>query len=89
MRRDARAALESAGVEFDAEPGEGMFLWGRVPESAPVDELVRRARERRILLARGPLFSPEQGCTQWLRFNVAHSTSAPLVQFLRESLRAA
>ena len=89
MRRDARAALESAGVEFDAEPGEGMFLWGRVPESAPVDELVRRARERRILLARGPLFSPEQGCAQWLRFNVAHSTSAPLVQFLRESLRAA
>jgi DNA-binding transcriptional MocR family regulator len=89
MRRDARAALESAGVEFDAEPGEGMFLWGRVPESAPVDELVRRARERRILLARGPLFSPEQSCTQWLRFNVAHSTSAPLVQFLRESLRAA
>jgi DNA-binding transcriptional MocR family regulator len=89
MRRDARAALESAGVEFAAEPGEGMFLWGRVPEGARVDELVRRARERRILLARGALFSPDQGCTQWLRFNVAHSTSAPLVQFLRESLRAA
>jgi len=89
MRRDARAALESAGVEFAAELGEGMFLWGRVPEGAPVDELVRRARERRILLARGALFSPQQGCTQYLRFNVAHSTSAPLVQFLRESLQAA
>jgi len=50
---------------------------------------VRRARERRILLARGALFSPQQGCTQYLRFNVAHSTSAPLVQFLRESLQAA
>jgi DNA-binding transcriptional MocR family regulator len=89
MRRDARAALESAGVEFAAEPGEGMFLWGRVPETARVDELVQRARERRILLARGALFSPDQGCTQWLRFNVAHCTSAPLVQFLRESLLAA
>jgi len=89
MRRDARAALESAGIEFDAEPGEGMFLWGRVPEAACVDELVRRARDKRILLARGTLFSPDQGCNQWLRFNVAHSTSAPLVQFLRESLRAA
>jgi DNA-binding transcriptional MocR family regulator len=89
MRRDARAALESAGVEFAPEPGEGMFLWGRVPEGAPVDELVRRARERRILLARGALFSPEQRCTQCLRFNVAHSTSAPLVRFLRESLQAA
>jgi DNA-binding transcriptional MocR family regulator len=89
MRRDARVALESAGVEFAADPGEGMFLWGRVPEAAPVDELVRRARERSILLARGSLFSPEEGCKQWLRFNVAHSTSAPLVRFLRESLRAA
>ena len=78
MRRDARIALESAGVEFAAEPGEGMFLWGRVPDAAPVDEL-----------ARGSLFSPGEGCRQWLRFNVAHSTSAPLVQFLRESLRAA
>ena len=89
MRRDARIALESAGVEFAAEPGEGMFLWGRVPDTTSVEELVRRARERRILLARGRLFSPDEGCAQWLRFNVAHSTSAPLVQFLRESLRAA
>jgi DNA-binding transcriptional MocR family regulator len=89
MRRDARIALESAGVQFSAEPGEGMFLWGRVPDAAPVDELVRRARERSILLARGSLFSADGGCTQWLRFNVAHSTSAPLVQFLRASLQAA
>ena len=89
MRRDARNALESAGVQFSADPGEGMFLWGRVPDAAPVDELVRRARERSILLARGSLFSAEGGCTQWLRFNVAHSTSAPLVQFLRTSLQAA
>jgi DNA-binding transcriptional MocR family regulator len=89
MRRDARLALESAGVEFDGPSGEGMFLWGRVPDNVPVDELVRRARERSIVLARGSLFSPVQGCMQWLRFNVAHSTSAPLVDFLRESLRAA
>jgi DNA-binding transcriptional MocR family regulator len=89
MRRDARVALESAGIEFDAAPGEGMFLWGRVPEAAPVDELVRRARERSILLARGALFSPVQGCVQWLRFNVTHSNSPALVQFLRESLHAA
>ena len=89
MRRDARLALESAGIEFAPEPGEGMFLWGRLPESAPVEDLVRRARERSILLARGRLFSPAEGCEQWLRFNVAHSTSAPLVQFLRDSLRAA
>jgi DNA-binding transcriptional MocR family regulator len=89
MRRDARVALESAGIEFDTAPGEGIFLWGRVPAAAPVEQLVRRARAHSILLASGSLFSPVQGCGQWLRFNVAHSNSPPLVQFLRESLRAA
>jgi DNA-binding transcriptional MocR family regulator len=89
MRRDARAALESAGIEFDAPLGEGMFLWGRVPDTVAVDELVRRARDHSILLARGSLFSPDRGCVQWLRFNVAHSNSPPLVQFLRAALRAA
>jgi DNA-binding transcriptional MocR family regulator len=89
MRRDARLALESAGIEFDGAPGEGMFLWGQVPEAAPVDQLVRQARDHSILLARGSLFSPVQGCVQWLRFNVAHSNSPPLVQFLRTALCAA
>ncbi len=89
MRRDARAALEAAGVEFEAAPGEGIFLWGRVPDSAPVEQLVRRARDHSILLARGALFSPTRGCSQWLRFNAAHSTSPPLLQFLRDSLTAA
>jgi DNA-binding transcriptional MocR family regulator len=89
LRRDTRAALTSAGIEFEPAPGEGIFLWGRVPESTPVEQLVRRARDHSILLARGSLFSAVQGCSQWLRFNVAHSNSPPLVQFLRESLRAA
>jgi DNA-binding transcriptional MocR family regulator len=89
LRRDARAALESAGISFDSPSGEGIFLWGRVPESSPVEALVRRAREHSILLARGSLFSAAGGCGQWLRFNVAHSNSPRLVQFLHESLRAA
>ena len=89
MRRDARAALESAGIRFEAAAGEGIFLWGRLPEAAAVDELVSRAWQRSILLARGSLFSPVQGCRQWLRFNAAHSNSPPLVEFLRDALRAA
>jgi DNA-binding transcriptional MocR family regulator len=89
MRRDARVALAGAGIEFDGAPGEGMFLWGRVPGHVEVDELVRRARTRSILLARGALFSAAEGCTQWLRFNVTHSNSPPLMQFLGEALRAA
>lgn len=90
MRRDARQALESAGIQFDSQAGEGMFLWGRLPDnSTPVDELVRRAREKSILLAKGSLFSPSQSCNQWLRFNAAHSAAAPLVRFLTEEVRPA
>ena len=86
MRRDARAALGGVGIAFEGPPGEGMFLWGRVPQATSVPELVQRARSQSILLASGTLFSPVQGCGQWLRFNVAHSTSPPLIEFLRESL---
>ncbi len=88
LRRDARAALESAGLSFDGPLGEGMFLWGRLPERVPAEELVRRGRERSILLARGALFSPEGGPTPYLRFNVCHGDRPPLIEFLRESLAA-
>jgi DNA-binding transcriptional MocR family regulator len=89
MRTEARSALESAGITFEDVRGEGLFLWGRVPQDTRVDELVRRARERSILLAHGTLFSPEQRCGQWLRFNVCHSNRPPLIEFLRTSLLAA
>jgi len=89
MRTEARTALESAGIAFDEARGEGLFLWGRVPEGTQVEELVRRANERSILLGRGSLFSPVQGSSQWLRFNVCHSNRPPLIEFLRESLLAA
>jgi len=87
MRRDARQALESAGILFDSQVGEGMFLWGRLPDSTPIDDLVRRAREKSILLAKGSLFSPSQSCTQWLRFNAAYSASPALVRFLTDEVR--
>jgi DNA-binding transcriptional MocR family regulator len=89
MRRDARAALGALGIGFDGAAGEGMFLWGRVPDGLPVEGLARRASERSILLARGSLFSPGAGCTQWLRFNAAHSNNPALLDFLRAELRAA
>jgi DNA-binding transcriptional MocR family regulator len=89
MRKDARAALAGAGIVFDGPPGEGIFIWGCVPGHVSVPQLVRQARERSILLARGSLFSAANGCENYLRFNVAHSNSAPLVAFLRESLQAA
>jgi DNA-binding transcriptional MocR family regulator len=89
MRRDTRTALESAGIEFDEQPGGGIFLWGRVPDALDLDDLVRSARERSILLAKGTLFSPTRAANQRLRFNVACSAAPELVRFLTDSVRTA
>jgi len=89
MRRDARQALEQTGIAFGQAAAEGIFLWGRVPDRAPVEELVREAREHSILLAKGALFSPSKRCSQWLRFNVAHSAAPPLIRFLGNALSSA
>ena len=89
MRRDAVQALRGAGINFETTGGEGIFLWGRVPDSTPMDELVRNAREQSILLAKGTLFSPSRSSRQWLRFNVAHSTAPPLIRFLDGALKNA
>jgi DNA-binding transcriptional MocR family regulator len=89
MRRDARQALAGAGIVFEDTAGEGIFLWGRVPDPTPVDDLVRQAKGRSIVLAKGSLFSPSKGCVQWMRFNVAHSTAPALIRFLGDTLKAA
>ena len=51
------------------------------------DVFVRQALEASILLAKGSLFSPTCGYTDYLRFNVAHSCDVRLGQFLRGALR--
>jgi len=89
LQRDARASLEASGVEFPEPSTEGIFLWGRLPAGTDAEDLVRRARERSILLARGALFSPSQRCNDWLRFNATCSAAPELRQFLSETLRAA
>ena len=86
MRRDGHAALVRAGIQFDEAAADGLFLWGRVPAGVATEALVRQARERSILLARGSLFSPAGGCTDRLRFNAAHSTHPELTRFLSETL---
>ena len=94
MRRDAQSALESAGIVFDGTAadgrgGDGIFLWGRVPDGVEVETLVRRAREKSILLANGAFFSPARVANQRLRFNVTHSAAPELVRFLLDSLSPA
>jgi DNA-binding transcriptional MocR family regulator len=86
MRADSQRSLCRAGVRFDDDGSTGMFLWGEVPPATDLDQLVRDARGRAILLAKGALFSPGTARVPRLRFNVAHSAAPELTQFLSEAL---
>jgi DNA-binding transcriptional MocR family regulator len=87
-RADSQRALGRAGIRFDADDSSGMFLWGEVPPATDLDQLVRDASGRAILLAKGALFSPDRAHIARLRFNVAHSAAPELTQFLTEALAA-
>ena len=89
MRTDSLRALQSAGIDFTSAAGEGIFLWGRLPEPANLDVLVSKAREKSILLAKGSLFSPTGEPSQWMRFNAAYGTAPELVHYLSQSLKTA
>jgi DNA-binding transcriptional MocR family regulator len=84
-RQRAQALLSEAGIELEAG-SEGMFVWGRFPAMTDPDAFVRQALEASILLAKGSLFSPTCGYSDYLRFNVAHSCDVRLGQFLRGAL---
>lgn len=86
MRADSQRALSRAGIRFDDDHAAGIFLWGEVPAHTDLDQLVRTARGRAILLAKGALFSPSKSPVPRLRFNVAHSAAPELTQFLSEAL---
>ena len=85
-RSQAETALEEAGIRLDPDRGQGLFLWGRVPESIDVDRLVRSGREAGILLAKGALFSPSGRHSHHLRFNAVHASNPALGRFLRAEL---
>jgi DNA-binding transcriptional MocR family regulator len=89
MRADSQRSLARAGVRFDEDDSAGMFLWGEVPAATDMDQLVRDARGRAILLAKGALFSPDKAQVPRLRFNVAHSAAPELTHFLSEALAPA
>jgi DNA-binding transcriptional MocR family regulator len=66
-----------------AVPQGGYFLWLELPETVDTLELYVQARERRISLAPGPLFSADRRFTHCLRLNYGHGGDARFVPALR------
>jgi DNA-binding transcriptional MocR family regulator len=78
--------LAEAGMMVSSPPGDGIFLWARLPECVEPDRLVADARAKGILLAKGSLFSPTSQYRDHFRFNVAYASDPLLTRFLSDRI---
>ncbi len=85
-RADSVRALKSVGVEAEDNEANGFFIWSQLQNPMDLDELVLRAQEAGILLAKGNLFSPSASCPYFIRFSAAYSADVRLIQFLKQHL---
>jgi DNA-binding transcriptional MocR family regulator len=78
-----RAALRALSKHFPAgyrvtQPAGGYFLWIELPRGTDALEVHRRALERGITVAPGPIFSPRRAYRNCLRLNCGHPWSREL-----------
>ena len=77
--------LSSAGLRVFHRPPGGLFVWAGFDRDVDVREVAKKAAAKRIILAPGYLFRPDQAPTNWMRFNVAYSNSDQLYDFLKSA----
>jgi len=65
--------LVEAGCSVSSLPGEGLFIWTRLPEGLHAETLAKKGLENDLVLAPGTLLSKAPDASQHLRFNVAQS----------------
>ncbi|MHC8396753.1 aminotransferase-like domain-containing protein [Pseudomonas sp. LB3P93] len=76
--------LVEAGCSVSSMPGEGLFIWTRLPEGLHAETLASKGLENDLVLAPGTLLSKAAEANSFLRFNVAHSDSPQVrEQFFR------
>ncbi len=65
--------LVEAGCSVSSLPGEGLFIWTRLPEGFHAETLASKGLDIDLVLAPGTLLSKAVDASSFLRFNVAHS----------------
>ncbi|UYB52166.1 PLP-dependent aminotransferase family protein [Xanthomonas sp. AM6] len=84
---NVRRKLESVGITPWAEPGEGMYLWSRLPDGASAVKVARVALKHGVVLAPGSTFSLSEAGDAFFRFNVAQCSDRRVYEVLRRSLQ--
>lgn len=83
------ARLGALGVTPWVLPQAGMFVWCRLPEGLDAAQVARASLRRGVVLAPGNAFSPAQGASGFLRFNVAQCGDARVFDVLARALDGA
>ncbi|MGE8186265.1 PLP-dependent aminotransferase family protein [Pseudomonas sp. NPDC086278] len=65
--------LVEAGCSVSSLPGEGLFIWTRLPAGLHAETLAAKGLDNGLVLAPGTLLSKAADANNYLRFNVAHS----------------
>ncbi len=81
--------LTHIGIEPWITPQAGMFVWCALPGNLQAIDIAHKAYEKGILLAPGNVFSLREQASQYLRFNIAQSTSPEIFLTLEEIISKA
>ncbi|CRL50709.1 aminotransferase-like domain-containing protein [Pseudomonas sp. URMO17WK12:I11] len=65
--------LVEAGCSVSSVPGEGLFIWARLPGGFHAETLANKGLKNDLVLAPGAMLSKAADANSFLRFNVAHS----------------
>ncbi|OSQ38839.1 PLP-dependent aminotransferase family protein [Thalassospira mesophila] len=80
---DVTAKFSPLGIVPITPPAAGMFLWARLPHDMDATALAHAALRENIILAPGNVFSLSKTAGSFMRFNVAQSQDARLLDFLK------
>ncbi len=84
-RTDVAARLETLGMRPWVEPKGGMYLWCNLPDGVDAAKLAQGALSQNIVLAPGNVFGGTTA-SNFMRFNVAQSSSPFIYQVLKDEL---
>ncbi|MBB3811376.1 PLP-dependent aminotransferase family protein [Pseudochelatococcus contaminans] len=80
--QEVEARLDALGFEVFCRPRAGLYIWARHERLSDSIDLVETALTRGIMLGPGQLFSVQGTTGGCIRFNVAHSLSPKLWDFM-------
>lgn len=86
-RREVADGLAALDVEVVVQPRGGFYLWCALPDGLDAAGVARRALAENVVLAPGPVFSPSQQLTGFMRFNVSQMGGARGWDVLKRALQ--